>query len=312
MLTSLVDETRWHVAAATAEPEVARVAEVLQRRGLDAECDRLVAGLTTSNGLQSALKAIKSQVLAETAAGSAGVFERCVLLRHAEGVFAALEALPVSGDVKRLFCDEIRFVAAPPAKATFEVMRGRFAAQCELVTLRRFPAGQFHWTLSGLPRSWVLKVKGRQRLTLLYWVARRLRGFGPVFFPHLNANRRNRWLTETESNRSYYRMAESMRLQPGIRGLVASSWLRSPDTLAVSPQLAWMNRTVLDNGGLVVVMGPADPGCGVLSQSPERQRLYDEGTFKPTIGLVVWPRDAMIDWATRHPELGQPRKPITV
>ena len=128
-----------------------------------------------------------------------------------------------------------------------------------------------------------------------------------MFFPHLNANRRNRWLTEGESNRSYYRMAQSMRLQPEIKGLVASSWLRSPATLKVSPQLAWMNRTVLDHGGLVVTMGPADPGCGVLERSPERQRLYEAGLFQPTIGLAVWPRQAMLDWADAHPELAQQR-----
>ena len=311
MLIPLVEETRQSVAATLASPDFLRMAAALRVRDRDRECDRLVATLTTSNGLQTTLKAIKDGVAADTAGCAPGVFERYLLLRQAGQVLSALDSLAVSADVKRLFCEEIRFVAAPPAKATFEVRRGRYAAHCELATLRRFPAGQFHWTLSGLPRSWVLKVRGRERLVLLYWIARRLGGFGPLFFPHLNANRKNRWLTETESNRSYYRMAESLRLQPAVKGMIASSWLRSPDTLKVSPPLAWMNRTIAENGGLVVIRGPADPDCGVLSKSPERQRLFDEGTFKPTIGLVIWPRQAMLDWAARHPELA-PQRPATV
>jgi hypothetical protein len=64
-----------------------------------------------------------------------------------------------------------------------------------------------------------------------------------------------------------------------------------------------MNRVFLENGGLVVVMGLADADCGVLSRSPERKKLYDAGLFKPTTGLVIWPRRAMLDWAARHPEL---------
>ena len=107
-------------------------------------------------------------------------------------------------------------------------------------------------------------------------------------------------------------MAQSLVRQPHVKGLVASSWLHSSDTFVVSPHLAWMNRTFLENGGLVVRMGPADPDCGVLSRSPERKRLYDAGLFKPTTGLVIWPRREMIAWAQRHPELGHPESEVAV
>jgi hypothetical protein len=232
-----------------------------------------------------------------------GAFERVVILRHAVRSLQDIPTLPVSEDVKRLFCEEYSYVAAPSARTRFDVTRGSFVALCETATLRRFPAGQLHWNLSGLPRAWLLKVPGRSRLPLLYWIAFKLNGFGPVFFSHLNAHRKNRYvMTENESNRSYHRMAESLRLQPRVKGLVTSSWFHSPDTFTVSPHLAWMNRTVQQNGGLVVVMGPADPDSGVLTRSPERKKAYEAGAFKPTTGLVIWPRDAMLAWAARHPE----------
>jgi len=256
------------------------------------------------------LKTIKNELSASAPACATGDLERLLLMREQLNALPHIASLPVSDDVKRLFCEEFQYVAAPPRSAAFDVERGSFVALSEVATLRRFPAGQLHWNRSGLPRSWLLKVRGRARLTLLAWVAGRLRGFRPVFFPHLNAHRKSRWvLTEQESNRSYYRMAQSMLKQPDVKGLVASSWLHSPDTFAVSPHLAWMNRTFLENGGLVVLMGPADPDCGVLSRSPERQKLYDEGRFKPTTGLVIWPRRAMLDWAARHPELAHREVP---
>ena len=57
-----------------------------------------------------------------------------------------------------------------------------------------------------------------------------------------------------------------------------------------------------DNGGLIVESGPASPDCGVFSRSETRKRLYESKKFKPTHGLVLWPRDAMIAWAAAHPE----------
>lgn len=306
MLTLLTDETRTALTRSLAEPALVDVATALHRHHADDACQRIIGSITTSNGLQSRLKAIKDDLAADAPESAAGAFERLLLMREQLNALPSIASLPVSDDVKRLFCEEFQYVATPPRAAAFDVTRGSFVALCEVATLRRFPAGQLHWNLSGLPRSWILKVRGRARLTLLSWIAGQLHGFRPVFFPHLNAHRKSRWiLTELESNRSYYRMAQSILHQPDVKGLVASSWLHSPDTFAVSPHLAWMNTTFLENGGLVVVMGPTDPGCGVLSRSPERKKLYDAGLFKPTTGLVIWPRREMLAWAARHPELAQ-------
>ena len=265
------DNTREAIAAALAAPDLTAAADAVRAAGRLEDAERLVAALTPVNGLQTALSVIRAALPADVPAGA---FERLLLLRHAERALPSIPTLPVADDVKRLFGDEIGYIAQPPAKATFEVTKPAFVALAELVTLRRFPAGQYHWQNSGLPRSWVLKVTGRERLTLLYWIARKLKGFGPVFFPHLNPHRKNRWLTENEANRSYYRMARSLPLQPGIKGMVASSWLRSPDTAKVSPHLAWMNRTIESNGGLVVVMGMADAESGALARSASRKELY--------------------------------------
>ena len=311
MLTPLIEQTRLALSSALADPPLVEIAAALRRQGLDGECREIAGRITTSNGLQARLQSIRDGLGESRWKG--GAFERLVILREHQRTLPRIAALPVSDEVKRLLCDECRYVAAPPRTASFDAAKGSFVACCEVATLRRFPAGQLHWNLSGLPRSWVLKVKGRERLTLLSWIVGKLHGFAPVFFPHLNAHRKNRWvLTEEESNRSYYRMAQSLVQQPGVKGLVASSWLHSPDTFVASPHLAWMNRTFIENGGLVVVMGPADPGCGVLSRSPERKKLYNAGLFTPTTGLVIWPRREMIAWAQRHPELGQQEVAVDV
>jgi hypothetical protein len=302
MLALPFDDVRRRCTAALEAPELRRAASALERTGVDAvQGHRLVAEITEHD------TRVRDQLVAMRAAvGSTdGSLERLLLLRSALQALDRVPRLPVSDDVKRLFCDSFDYVACPPDGATFHAARGSFAALCKLVSLRRFPAGQFHWEVSGLPRSWVLKVSGRERLTLMWWIATKLKGFAPVFFIHLNPHRKNKYLlTEREADRSYFRMAQAMALQPEVKGLVASSWLNSPDTFTVTPHLAWNNRTFADNGAFVTTMGPADPGCGVLARSPERTKAYEAGTFTPTLGMVIWPRAAMLAWAAAHPELG--------
>jgi hypothetical protein len=138
-----------------------------------------------------------------------------------------------------------------------------------------------------------------------------MRGFAPAFFIHLAFHGQKRGaLLERDSNRAYYRMAQAMSRQPHVKGLVASSWLHSPDTMTASPHLTGLNRVFLENRALVTTMGPANPESGVFYRSPERRRLFDEGRFTPTTGLVLWPRADMLAWARAHPELAEP-DPVT-
>ena len=251
------------------------------------------------------------RALAERGAPTKGAeVERWLLIQSALASLAQIPALPVSDDVKRLMCEEFCFFASEheESAAQFEVGGRRFVGMCKLASLRRFRAGLFDWDVSGISRSDIAKVSLRQLPRTLVFLSRRMSGLEPVFFSHLNPRRMTRSLREDEANRSYYRMAKSMELQPAIKGFAACSWFRSPATHRVSPHLAWLSQVFRDNGGLIVESGPASPDCGVFSRSETRKRLYEAKKFKPTRGLVLWPRDAMIAWAAAHPELAEPAR----
>jgi hypothetical protein len=173
---------------------------------------------------------------------------------------------------------------------------------CKIVTLRRFVAGQLHWERSGIPRSWIAKIMLRGSPGILSFVARKLGGRAPIVFAHL-AWRRALVLREKEHLKAYHRIARSIELQPDVRAFVAESWFHSPDTHRVSPHLAWLNTAIVENGGLVSVLGAAHADSGVFTGGAERRRLHEAGKFTPTTAVAIWPRAAMIDWAHRHPDL---------
>lgn len=313
MLRDPADRDRFEATAefcarALLQPDLRPHADALGARGYGpAQLRQLVAGVGDAPSTVESLKTLHADAPGEDA-DILRAFQRVVLLSAALESLRTLPNLPVSDDVKARFCEEFCFFASPPGEhaSRFDIGSASFAGMCKTATLRRFPAGQFDWEVGGISRSDIAAVSAGQLMPTMLFAAFRMRGLQPVFFSHLNWRRGNRSLLEAEANRSYFRMAESMRLQPEIKGFAACSWFRSPGVHRVSPNLAWLSRVFLENGGFVVEAGPDSPDGGVLHRSRTRRELYEAGKFRPTKGLVMWPRDAMIAWAAAHPELETP------
>ncbi len=227
-----------------------------------------------------------------------GALERYALLRVALSAVDGISTLRVPAEVKRLLLDEFLWLTRPGDRelAWLEAPTYTFGALCKLVTFRRFPAGQLHWEISGLQRSTSLRVRWRDLPRLAHAIIE-LGGFQPAFIPHLAWRARQIVLSEREHCRSLHLMAQAMELQPEVLGFVGAAWFYSPDTLRVSPHLAWASRLFETSGGTVVTTGRATASSGVFERSRIRQEHAAAGTFRPTIGLVIWPRSAMQRWA---------------
>jgi hypothetical protein len=301
VLDHLTRETSELCRDRLSHPDFVAVGQRLAVHGVTSPYRSILVGITTER--QKPVDALKP-TLAALGLADRCVLERFLLLHAASESSRDVPALRVPSAVKRAFCEEFRFFATANdnAFAKLAIRRARFAEMCRTATLQRFPAGQFDWEISSIARKELLHVQPRVLPQALAFVWRKMRGLGPIFFSHLNARRKNRSLLEDEANRSYWLMAKAMELQPDIKGFAACSWFRSPDTHRVSPHLAWLSRVFEENGGLVVQGGKTDPDCGVLYKSVTRKALYDAGRFTPTVGLVMWPRAAMIQWARSHSE----------
>lgn len=297
------------VAAALADAELAAVDDALARRGAVARADALLPRLPDDASARDALAALKRELADAGELPAPTALERWLLLRAMRPRIDALPRLAVGPAVEQLFLQEFALCARPDARRAplYELGRPPFLATAEVAALRRFPAGQLHWNVSGMERRLLLRMRRRDAVRVLAFVARRLGRFAPLFFSHVNGLRKNRFVwMETESNRSYYRMADAMSRQPAVRGLATVSWFHGLDVPETAPNLAWTNRVIVDNGGMVVDVGPAPADAGFLENSAERRAAFEAGTYRPRLGLVLWPRDAMLDWAARNPQLADP------
>jgi transposase InsO family protein len=300
-----VETTTEVCAKALQEPALRECADALRAAGYArAELCEIAARVSDAQSTQEPVRALHAACASLNIAADLRAVERVLLLNASIESLHRLPHLPVSDDVKALFCEEFCFYASPPGEhaARYDVGTASFVAMCKTATLRRFPAGQFDWEVGGIRRSDIGRVSVPKLVPTILFAALRMRGLQPVFFSHLNWRRPHRSLIELEANRSYYRMAQALRLQPGIKGFAACSWFRSPGVHRVSPHLAWLSRVILENGGFVVEAGVDSPESGVLHRSRTRRSLYEAGKFRPSKGLVMWPREAMIGWAAAHPE----------
>jgi hypothetical protein len=284
-------------------PQQQAVAAALEAAaiGVD-ECVHEAATVTELPATQYRLETIRNVVRQSTTSVAPGAFERFILGHTALRYEEQLSIAPVSPVVKRLTCSGVARFA--DERTILDLAENRFLALCKMATLRRFAAGQFDWEMSGLPRSWFPRVRPVSALIrLVSLVAFRWRGFRPAFVCHMPVTKPLYALRERDALKAYHRMAQSMKLQPEVKGLIAAAWLHAPVTFEVSPHLAWLNKVFAEHGAVIATIGPATPDCGVLVGSAERQRAFTEGRFKPAIGLIVWNRADMLAWAADHPEL---------
>jgi len=294
--------------AALRRPVFLKLSDILDWRGFDSfDCHRLVLEVDESPASHARVANLKVSIEKDAPEMvSDRQLERFLLLNSASRIAGEIEGFPLAESVKRLYEQEFAFFASPGSDLLdmFQVGQYRFAEMCKVASLRRFPAGQMHWEVSGVVRSSLRHVSPLALPKTVDFLARRLKGYRPCFRGHLNGRRRNSMLLlESEQNQAYYRMARSMELQPGILGYVANSWIHSPATFKVSPHLEWLNSVFIENGGLVIDMGPESPDCGVFVGDTHRRRLWELGEFKPRSAMVIWPRREMLNWAARHPEL---------
>ena len=231
---------------------------------------------------------------------------RALLAHVARRSVDKLNGLPVEASVKAKICDFYKcFVHPSPSEyQLFDPHRVSFEALAKIALLERFPAGQFDWERSGFPRSWLAKVPLSSLPRVAYFIGRHLRGFAPCIVPHMAYRRKNPlMLIRRECEKAWYRMALSAELQPDIRGLVACSWFLSRDAFIASPHLSFVLAPFSESGALITTRGAADEDEGFLTGSEARKKLYQNGDYKPTMGLVLWSRHQMISWAHSHPEL---------
>ena len=106
----------------------------------------------------------------------------------------------------------------------------------------------------------------------------------------------------------FQRAAEMLELNRHIRGVQGVGWLYDPALARVSPHLAYIRKTQVENGAFLIRIGQGEEHTRRATlTSQTRRRLVEAGEYLPACYVLAWPRESLIAWANkvkRQPAFG--------
>jgi hypothetical protein len=166
--------------------------------------------------------------------------------------------------------------------------------------LRIIPAGMQIVNLFRLPGALFYKSSLRQWLAWVRLVIQ-MGGISPFYEMHAHAADTKSMLEYSPAGyvQLFRRVAELLRRNPEVKGVVETGWLCDPALEEISPELSYVRAVVVENGGRIFLAGPCS-AAGIHDAtvfSSTRKRLYEEGKYLPKEYALVWPRKELLAWA---------------
>lgn len=179
--------------------------------------------------------------------------------------------------------------------AYFSFAHDPFVKDFALLTHRFIPVGAEFVSLdSGVPRRALSAGGAMQALRAAWFIVVKAGGFSPYFQLHAHP------LSLTDFNpagweRTYGRLADLLRVNPSMKGVVSASWFFDPRLRLISPHLNYLRDVPEHHGAAFFFVGEDVVGdSGAVATSKTRRRLFESGEYVPKIFLRVWPRAAIM------------------
>lgn len=201
-------------------------------------------------------------------------------------------------------CARLTRIVAEAPTDWFDLKEHRTRAEFRAACFARISVGVEHIETGGVPRSLILKGGLRQTIRFLRGL-RETGGCRPYYVSHLAYG-----LTLSAFLRVYslkaqadllHNIAGCLELNPEFRGYFSSSWWYDPQLETAAPHLAYLRKGMVEKGALLFRHEASMEALQMATaRSPERQRLYAEGKYRPTSYAILWPRDRLIAWSRSH------------
>lgn len=187
----------------------------------------------------------------------------------------------------------------------YDLTRHSLRCDFRIVGFGRIPVGLHHIEVGGVPRRllWSGGIGQAWRATALLL---RTGGWAPFYVSHFTHGIKP-WAFLLVYNRDalvewHRNVADCLRMNPHILGLLATSWWYDPQLSRVAPHLAFLREGSLAHGAVLLRSGSTEGARAfAVANSPERQRLFTAGEYLPVSYSMVWTRDALMAWADGLP-----------
>jgi hypothetical protein len=213
-----------------------------------------------------------------------------------------IASLPLPDHVRANIVTEYRRMEKELSTASdehYDLARHGMRCDFRIAGFGRIPIGLGHIEVGGVPRRLLIS-GGLSQARRLGRLLLSVGGHAPFYvshFTHTISPMALLLLSNPERVvESLETVGECLRLNPHIRGLLATSWWYDPQMEQVAPHLAYLRQTSVSHGALLVRVGRTAGALKMaLANSPQRQRLYDAGQYVPENYALVWSRQSLVN-----------------
>jgi len=102
-------------------------------------------------------------------------------------------------------------------------------------------------------------------------------------------------------DKCYKYIAVLLEENPDMLGMAGTGWFYDPQILHISPRLGYLQARPLERGAFLFRHGP-DPFYTAMAveKSETRRKLVEEGKYIPQGYSLIWPREALLNWAKNN------------
>lgn len=146
---------------------------------------------------------------------------------------------------------------------------------------------------AGIPRRIVTTEKPLRVPGTLMHIAR-MGGFAPLAEFHTHNVLRHRFTPESWTY-AFQRLPALFAARPDLKGIFGAGWFFDPALERIGSNMAFAQAICRDWGGRAARIGPGGSVTGLaLTLSPERQKLYDDGVYRPEGWYMIVPKQEII------------------
>ena len=229
-------------------------------------------------------------------------YHRLAVIRLVDDATAASRKLtPELITLKQSYLQRVIAQAASPRKGFYLHQNDQFAKDFAVCRGKLLPCGvELLDPRSGVPRRTLFSGGVSQLFSAAGFFARRTRDFRPFYELHFDRRSINRF-NEAGYTELYLRIAELLALEPGVMGVMSSSWWHDPNLAEISPELAFIDHHPKSAGARLFAVGEDETASADATRfSRHRQTLHAKGLYRPRVYLLVWARQDILAWARDH------------
>lgn len=253
--------------------------------------------------LPSTVHGAFSEIEDRFGAARLGLYKKHLIAAMIEALPRKIDALNLPQSVLDLYPDILDVLAQTMADTPDEdYLRGRgIIRELRLASARSVPCGARIVDIDSCAPKTLYRNNGMiNNLRCLWFVYARMGGLAPLYRVHVDT-RYLKYFNEPGWVQCFLSIAEMLRRNPPMRGVIGTSWFYDPKMEAVSPWLAYLRKRPQEYGAYLRYDGPGEEHTKrATGTSKTRRALYEKGEYNPACYTLVWARKDVLRWAERQ------------